>query len=181
MKVDTELESIFKESEEITKFWSGLGVVYEHIDVPWIPTPRDIVELVINIISVGPGDVVYDLGCGDGRIVIEAAKLKAKGICIELNSELIRMARDQSLRLGLENRIIFINDDMANVVLSNATVVYMYLTTKAIEKIKNKLISELRPGTIVVSLDYEVQGLEPLSIVEVDIGGKHHKIFIYLF
>lgn len=165
---------------DVLLLWDNLGVVYGHVEAPWVPTPINIVESVLDLISVSVGDVVVDLGCGDGRVVIEVAKRGAKGVCIEIDAKLIEIARNKEQQLNVEERIVFINDDMFKVDISYATIVYMYLTTNIINKLKSKILTELRPGTTIISLDYSLDWLEPVEIVEFSTNTKYHKIYIYI-
>lgn len=171
---------IFTDVVDIACFWEKLGVLYGSIEVPWVPTPREIIEFIMEMISIGYGDVFYDLGCGDGRIVIEVAKRGARAVCIEIDSKLIRIAEEQAKRLNLDKNIIFLNSDIINVKLMDASIVYMYLTSSFIDKIKNKLLTELRPGTLVISLDYNITGLTPIAMTKLQVGERMYSLWFYI-
>lgn len=178
--INDEVARLFQELVEISLLWDKVGVVRSRVEAPWAPTPMNVAEFVMSIASIGVGDVVYDLGCGDGRIVIEAAKRSAKAVCVEVDPKLIEVSRKMSRIAGVEDRILFINDDVSNVDLSQATAIYMYLTTNVINKLKNKFLKELTPGTLIISLDYEVNWLTPIDIIEINNDRKQHKVFLYL-
>jgi tRNA A58 N-methylase Trm61 len=117
---------------------------------------------MLILADLKPGDVLYDLGSGDGRAVIMAAQdFGATSVGIELRDDLAKKALISINEAGLNEKAQIIQKDIFNVNLSSANVVFLYLTTSANERIRPKLESELRPGTRVVSHDYEVLGWKP--------------------
>ncbi len=121
-------------------------------DVIFVPTPEQVVEAMLKVAKVGPGDVVYDLGCGDGRIVIAAAqKHGARGVGIDIDPERIQEATANAARAGVNDRVKFMQADLFTTDISEATVVTLYLLPSLNEKLMPKLMKELRPGTRVVS------------------------------
>lgn len=174
------VDELLRDLVDVSLLWDRLGAIYGYIEAPWVPTPMDIVEHVLEAVSVGPKDVVIDLGCGDGRVVIEAAKRGARSICVEIDEKLIEIARNNARQQGVEERIEFINSDILEVDISSATVVYVYLTSNVLSKLKNKMVNELRPGTTVVSLDYEIEWLEPVEIIDFTSSDKYRKVYIYI-
>lgn len=157
--------------------WESYGA----IRVPWVPTREELLEIVIRLANINNNDVFYDLGCGDGRVVIKALKEGAKkGICVELNSSLIEKAKGNAKLENVLDRIEFINDDFFKVSLSNATVVYMYLLTSVNKALRPKLESELMPGTRVITLDFEIPGWKPIQIVEVSLPMRTARLFLYV-
>jgi ubiquinone/menaquinone biosynthesis C-methylase UbiE len=134
----------------------------------------------MRIARVGPGDVFYDLGCGDGRVVIEAAKRGALGVCIEIREDLIKQAIEAARAAGVVDRIRFIHGDFRYVDVSDATVVYMYLLTRVNEALRPKLERELRLGTRVVTLDFEIPGWKPIHIEKHHTGGLERTIYLYV-
>jgi len=149
---------------------------------PFVPTPEPVVLRMLEMAGVGPDDVVYDLGCGDGRIPILAAlKFGARGVGVELDEGLFQEASERVRRLGLEDRVKIIHGDLMEVDLSPATVVTLYLLTSANEKVRPNLEKYLRPGARVVSHDFEMLGWK-LGKVETlsgeNIGG--HTIYLYV-
>jgi tRNA A58 N-methylase Trm61 len=117
--------------------------------VPFVPTCKETLDLVLSAMGLTKGDVLYDLGCGDGRVIVEAARRYPirKAVCIELRRELAEEARSNALKAGVADKVVVINDDFFRVPISDATVVYMYLLTSVNETLKPKLKKELRPST----------------------------------
>jgi len=139
---------------------------------------------MLVLAELKPGETFYDLGSGDGRTVIMAAKdFGAKAVGIELREDLAKKALNNICELGLERRVQILQDDIFKVDLTSADVVFLYLTTSANEKIKPKLESELRAGTRVVSHDYEVLGWKPSRIDNFcenpRLGYPSHTIYVY--
>ena len=123
--------------------------------VPYVPTPQDIVEKMLELAKVTSDDVVYDLGSGDGRIVITAAqKYGAHAVGVEINPDLYRQSSDRIKELGLDDRAHIMCEDMFDVSVHRATVVTLYLLTSFNEKLRPKLERELRPGTRIVCHDF---------------------------
>ena len=130
--------------------------------VPYVSTPPDIVRRMLALGRVGPGDTVYDLGCGDGRIVIEAARRHgARGIGIDLDPVRIREARGNARRAGVERRVRFQQADLFATDFSPATVVMLYLLFEVNLKLMPQLWRQLRPGSRVVSHDFHMGGQWP--------------------
>ncbi|UCH02913.1 MAG: SAM-dependent methyltransferase [Candidatus Bathyarchaeota archaeon] len=127
---------------------------------PFVPTPREIVKKMLEIAHVSSDDVVFDLGCGDGRILITAIQDfgAKKAIGFEMREDLYKQALQEIRKQSLENRITIINGDVFTSNLSEATVITLYLTTSGNEKLKPKLSNETNPGTRIVSHDFEISG-----------------------
>ncbi|RLG77655.1 MAG: SAM-dependent methyltransferase [Thermoprotei archaeon] len=154
---------------------------YEGIRVPWVPTREELLDYIMNLAKVRRGDVFYDLGCGDGRVVIRAIKEGAsRGVCVELNTSLLEKARENAKSEGIEDLIEFVNEDFFNVDLSDATVVYMYLLTSVNRALKPKLERELREGTRVVTLDFEIPGWRPIQVVKVSLPTRIATLYLYV-
>ncbi len=121
-------------------------------DVPYVPTPEDAVIEILKIAGVTKDDVVYDLGCGDGRLVIAAAKqFGARGVGVEINPRLIQESNTNASIAGVSDRVKFIEQDLFQVDLSEATVVTLYLLPEVNIRLRPKLLRELKPGTRLVS------------------------------
>jgi SAM-dependent methyltransferase len=120
--------------------------------VPYVQTPMEIVERMLRMAQVGKGDHVIDLGSGDGRIVIEAAKRGATGMGVDLDPELVKLATDSARRAGVGDKVAFRQMDLYDADLSPATVVTMYLLPEFNAKLLPRLL-ELKPGTRIVSHD----------------------------
>lgn len=131
-------------------------------DVIFVPTPNQVVERMLQMAQVGPKDVVYDLGCGDGRIVIHAAKkYGARAVGIDIDPDRIKEANANARAAGVTGKVRFILGDLFETDISEATVVSLYLLTSLNLKLKPKLISELKPGTRVVSHAFEMGDWKP--------------------
>ncbi len=153
---------------------------YENYDVPWVPTRRELLRHIMRVAKVGPNDVFYDLGCGDGRVVIEAAKRGARGVCVEIREELIKTAMENARREGVADRIRFIHGSFTDVDLRDATIVYMYLLTRVNKMLRPKLERELRLGTRVVTLDFEIPGWKPVHVEKHYTGSLERIIYLYV-
>ncbi|HET6756240.1 MAG TPA: class I SAM-dependent methyltransferase [Burkholderiales bacterium] len=138
-------------------------------DVPYVPTPEPVVAKMLDLAEVGPNDVVYDLGSGDGRIVITAAKERgARGIGVDIDPERIKEARENAKTAGVTDRVEFVEGDLFEMDLSDATVVTLYLLSTINMKLRPKLLSELKPGTRIVSHSFDMGDWEPLETAEVE-------------
>jgi SAM-dependent methyltransferase len=121
-------------------------------DVIYVPTPQSVVEAMLDLAAVKKTDVVYDLGSGDGRIVITAAKkYGARGVGIEVDPALLRKAKANAAAAGVAGRVRFVQQDLFATDVSQATVVTLYLLQSINERLRPKLVRELKPGTRVVS------------------------------
>lgn len=137
------------------------------LDVPFVPTPQPVVDKMLELAKVDKNDVVYDLGSGDGRIVITAAKEHgARGIGIDLNPQRVAEARANAKSAEVENRVQFKTGDLFQVDLSPASVVTLYLLPDINRKLRPQLWSQLRPGTRVVSHAFDMGPEWPPERVE---------------
>ncbi|MCJ7767004.1 methyltransferase domain-containing protein, partial [Candidatus Bathyarchaeota archaeon] len=133
---------------------------------PFVPSPPQVIRQMLLLADVRPGEVIFDLGAGDGRTVIMAAKdFSARAVGVELRDDLVKKALGTVYEQNLQGRITIVNGDMFGVDLSSADVVFLYLTTSANEKIRPKLDAELKRGVRIVSHDYEVVGWKPVKVV----------------
>ncbi len=133
-------------------------------DVVFVPTPPQIVDRMLEVARVGRGDVLYDLGCGDGRIVIEAAKrFGTRGVGIDIDPQRIAEARANARAAGVEHLVQFRNADLFETDFSEATVVTLYLLPSLNVKLRPKLWKELRRGARVVSHDFDMGDWKPLQ------------------
>ncbi len=129
---------------------------------PFVATPMDVVERMLSLARVGPGDVVYDLGCGDGRIVIAAAqKFGARGVGVDIDATLINQAEAAARAAGVEKRVTFILQDALTVDVSDATVVTLYLLSASNVKLRPILTKQLRRGSRIVSHSFAIGDWEP--------------------
>ncbi len=137
-------------------------------DVIFVPTPNDVVDKMLEMAAVTAKDVVYDLGCGDGRIVITAAqRYGARGVGIDIDPERIREANANATRAKVANKVRFVRGDLFEADISEATVVTLYLLTELNLKLRPKLMKELRPGTRVVSHAFAMGDWAPERKAEV--------------
>ena len=147
---------------------------------PFVPTPQALVEKMLEAGHVKAGDVVYDLGAGDGRIVITAAqKFGARGVGVEIREDLCRKADERIRALGLEDRVRMIQGSALRVDLSPADVVTMVFLTTSNERMRPRLEKFLKPGARVVSNEFPIKGWKPEETVHVQMGSLEHKIYVY--
>lgn len=140
---------------------------------PFVPTPLEAVRAMLEMAQVEPGDVIYDLGSGDGRIPIMAAEeFGARGVGIELKDYLVEESVESAREAGLADRVTFLNQDFFTVDLSEATVVTLYLLPEANLKLRPKLLEELAPGSRIVSHAFDMGDWEPDLIQTVDNAGR---------
>jgi len=153
----------------------------EH-SAPYVATPPEIVRKMLELAKVQPSDVVYDLGSGDGRIVISAAKdFGARAVGVELDSKLFQQSEGQIKELGLADRARILHEDMFKVSIRDATVVTLYLLTFVNTMLRPMLEEQLRSGTRVVSHDFAIAGWEPTKTVEIlSKDGVLHKLYLYV-
>jgi SAM-dependent methyltransferase len=160
---------------------SDSGKYLEHL-VPFVPTPLDVAQKMLEVAKVQPDDVVYDLGSGDGRIVILAVqKFGAHAVGVELNSDLYEESSERIRKLGLQGRAQILHENMFEVNVRHATVVTLYLLTAVNERLRPMLERQLRSGARIVSHDFQVPGWQPEQAVEmISKAGVPYKIFLYV-
>ena len=148
---------------------------------PYVPSPQTVVERMLELADLRPGETVYDLGCGDGRILFTAAReFRAKAVGVELSDPLVKQGREQAKKLGLENRVSIVQGDLLRADLRPADVVTVYLLTEANDQLKPLFERSLRPGARVVSHDFKIRGWKPDRVDEVVVSGRAHKIYVYI-
>lgn len=151
---------------------------------PYVPSPLPVIRRMLALAELKPGEVVFDLGAGDGRAVIMAAKdFGARGVGVELREDLVKKALASVHDENLQSRVTIVNSNMFSVDLSSADVVFLYLTTSANEKVKPKLEVELKEGGRVVSHDYEIVGWKPIKVEKFcenpKLGYPSHTLYLY--
>lgn len=150
-------------------------------DVPYVPTPSKVVEEMLNVAGVTGNDLLYDLGSGDGRIVITAAqKFGTQGVGIDINPKLIQEAFNNAQKAGVTDRVQFLQQDLFKADLSKATVVTLYLLRSVNLKLRPKLLKELKPGTRIVSHSFDMGDWKPDRVVIVDNGDRKHVLFYWV-
>lgn len=131
-------------------------------DVPFVPTPMPVVQKMLEMANVRPGDFVYDLGCGDGRIVIQAARERgARGVGIDIDPQRIAEARDNARQAGVQERVQFRRADLFKSDFSAASVVTLYLLPDLNQRLRPQLWRQLKAGTRVVSHDFDMGAAWP--------------------
>ena len=137
-------------------------------DVIYVPTRQAVVDAMLKVANVKAGDVVYDLGCGDGRIVVSAAKLGARGIGIDIDPERVAEATQNVQRNGVGERVKILNQDLFTTNFSDASVVMLYLLPTLNLRLRPTLWKTLKPGTRVVSHDFDMGDWKPEQTLSVD-------------
>jgi len=140
---------------------------------PYVPTPESVVERMLALAAIGPEDVVIDLGSGDGRLVIEAARrYGARGVGVEREAHLVDLARAAAAKAGVAGRVRFSQGDLFDADLRGASVVTLYLLPRLLERLVPKLRAELAPGTRIVSHDFPLEAWPADRTLEFDVPEK---------
>lgn len=138
-------------------------------DVIFVPTPEEVVDAMLDMAEVKQGDVIYDLGSGDGRIPIRAAKkFGTRGVGIDINPERIEEANENARKAGVQHLVEFRQQDLFEADIGEATVVTLYLLESLNQKLKPKLLTELKPGTRIVSHAFSMGDWKPGETRDVD-------------
>lgn len=149
------------------------GVRYE-------PTATDVVDVMVRLASVKGGDVVYDLGCGDGRVVIAAVQAgAARGVCVDIDPRRIAESRENAERAGVADRIRFLNQDLFATDVGEATVVMLFLSPEFNLKLRPKLRRELKPGARIVSHWHDMGDWTPEQTVRVRSEDRERPIYLW--
>ncbi|MGH7873802.1 MAG: SAM-dependent methyltransferase [Candidatus Binatia bacterium] len=155
--------------------------------LPYVPTPQIVVDEMLKLAKVAPGDHVIDLGSGDGRMIITAAtNFKASGLGVDIDAKLVDLANKQAKAGGVADRVRFVEQDMFKADIGSATVVTLYVLPDFMEKLRPKLLSELKPGARIVAHDYYMNGWYPdqrltLTVPEKVAANGTDKAYIYLW
>lgn len=154
---------------------------YKNYLAPYVVSPEPAVEKMLDLANLKPGETLYDLGCGDGRILVTAAKrYRANAVGVELSDRLAKRAEENAKREGVASKVKVIHGDFMNTDLSRADVVTLYLVTTANETVRPNLERQLRPNTRVVSYDYPIPGWRPIDKTETEgDSGTTHTIYLY--
>jgi SAM-dependent methyltransferase len=150
-------------------------------DVEYVPTPQHVVAEMLRLLAVKPTDVVYDLGCGDGRVVITAAKrYNARGVGIDIDPKRIQESRANARKAGVVNRVKFRQQDLFETDIREASVVALYLLPELNRKLRPKLLSDLRPGTRVASHDFDMGDWYPDRVIYVPGSAYEHTVYYWV-
>ena len=148
---------------------------------PYVPTPEDVVERMLDLAEVKQGDVVYDLGCGDGRIPIAAARRGAKGVGVDIDPQRIAESNANAKAAGMTDRVEFLVQDAMTVDLSPATVVTLYLLSSSNAKLRPILTKQLKPGARIVSHAFSMGSLWPADKVDTFTSARGDTVTLYLW
>jgi precorrin-6B methylase 2 len=147
---------------------------------PSFPTPQTVVDQMLTLAQVKPGEMVYDLGCGDGRIVISAARdFKARAVGIEIRRDIYERTAAKVASMGLADQVQIVQGNALTYDISPADVVTLYLLTSSNERLKPALLKYLKPSARVVSHDFEIQGWKPVTVHKMMVDGRPHMIYLY--
>jgi len=147
---------------------------------PYVSSPQNIVEKMLEMAKIRPGETLYDLGCGDGRVLVAAAqKYKAKAVGVEISSPRVKEATLNIKRAGVEGLASVVHADLMDVDLAPANIVVLYLLRDSNDLVRPKLEKSLKPGTRVISHDYEIRGWKPTSVERSEANKRDHSIYVY--
>jgi precorrin-6B methylase 2 len=150
------------------KYWSSTV----DLDVPYVPTPESVVKRMLDIANVGAKDYLIDLGSGDGRIPVTAARdLGARGMGVDLDPDRIKEANENAKAQGVTDKVKFLQQDLFKTEIKDATVLTMYLLPEVNMKLRPRILDELRPGTRIVSHAFHMEDWKPDE--EADVNGRH--------
>jgi SAM-dependent methyltransferase len=151
------------------------------LDAPYVVTPYPVVDEMLRLGRVGPSDIVFDLGCGDGRIVIAAAERHgARGVGIDIDPRRIEEANAAARRAGVSDRVRFTVQDLFETDFSTATVVTLYLYPELNAKLRPKLLADLKPGARVVSHQFGIAGWPAHDGAQIRVGDTVHEVFLWV-
>src|SRR4030095_5558662 len=150
-------------------------------DVHYEPTDTDVVQAMIKLAAVKAGDVVYDLGCGDGRIVIAAVRAASnvRGVCVDIDPRRIAESRENARQAGVTDRIRFLNQDLLETDIRDATVIMLFLSPQLNQKVRPKLQRELQPGARVVSHWHDMGDWKPQERVHIMSSGRDRPLYLW--
>jgi hypothetical protein len=172
------------DENDIIKVYPGSHGRSDAADLaPFVPTPQPVVERMLEVAAVGRDDVVYDIGCGDGRMVITAAKkYRARGVGIDLDAALIEQCRAGAKREGVEGLVRFLHMDATKARLTEATVLALYLLPESLETLEPLFDKDLAAGVRIVSHNYKIPGWDGRLVrseAMTDDKGREHRIHLY--
>ena len=153
---------------------------FRHNLAPYVNSPDHAIDRMLQLASLKEGETLYDLGCGDGRILIAAAsRYKIKGVGIEISEHLAKTAAEKVKKAGLQTQVKILHADFMKTDLSDANVVTLYLATTANDMLRPNLERYLKPSTRVVSYDYPIPGWKPIETSATEGRSAQHTIYLY--
>ena len=145
----------------------------------WVPSPPEVIAAMLELAAVTPTDVLYDLGSGEGEIVIEAARrYGVRAVGVELDHERVANAEKNAIAAGVTDRVTFVERNLFEIDIGDATVVTLYLFPDLMRRLKPKLLRELRPGTRIVSHDFALPDWTPERTVEVPVD-RNRRVYLW--
>jgi tRNA G37 N-methylase Trm5 len=154
---------------------------YKKSLAPYVVSPQQIVDKMLEAASLKPGETIYDLGCGDGRVLIAAVqRYRAKAVGVELSPSVAKAAEENVKRNNLQNDVKVIQGDLMAVNLAPADVVTIYLETSSNDLLRPNLEKYLRPGSRVISYEFPVPGWKAKHIEKISAYNRAHQIFVYV-
>jgi cyclopropane fatty-acyl-phospholipid synthase-like methyltransferase len=159
----------------------GLSALEQESLAPYVPTPQDVVEKMLEMAQVTAKDTIFDLGCGDGRIVVTAAKkYGAHGVGVDIDPQRIKESQENAKRAGVENLVRFLQQDALTVDVSGATVVTLYLLPDSNRRLRANLTRQLKPGSRIVSHAFDMDDWEPVKTEQfLDSGGMTRTLYLW--
>jgi SAM-dependent methyltransferase len=165
----------------MASLWATGSAQQRRPDVQFVPTPHHVVAEMLRLAEVKNTDVVYDLGCGDGRVVIAAAKeYGARGLGVDIDPWLIAESRANAAQAGVADRVKFVQQDLFDMDIREATVVTLYLLPQLNHRLRPKLLNDLRPGTRVLSHDFNMGDWYPDRTIRLPGSAYEHTIFYWV-
>lgn len=150
-------------------------------EVPYVPTREPVVDEMLKMAKVGKNDILYDLGSGDGRIPITAAtRFGARGVGVDIDPDRVREARENADKAGVSDKVKFFQQDLFDTDIKEATVVTLYLLPDVNLRLRPKLLSELKPGTRVVSHNYDMGDWKPEKTSTVKLADGEHTVYFWV-
>jgi tRNA A58 N-methylase Trm61 len=157
------------------------SVAQQRPEVPYVPTDDRVVAEMLTVANVGKNDVLYDLGSGDGRIVITAAlKFGTRGVGVDIDPERVKEANENAAKAGVADRVRFVQQDLFQTDIREATVVTLYLLPAVNMRLRPKLLTDLKPGTRVVSHNYDMGDWAPLKTIIVNLPEDAHTVYYWI-
>ncbi|MEW5900958.1 MAG: class I SAM-dependent methyltransferase [Acidobacteriota bacterium] len=151
------------------------------LDVPYVPSKPEVVAKMLEMAKVSKNDILYDLGCGDGRIVITAAeRYGTRGVGIDIDAERIKESQENAVAANVTNLVTFIEQDLFEADFHEATVVSLYLLTSVNLRLRPRLLAQLRPGTRVVSHNYAMDTWKPDDSAVVMVNEQSHTVYFWV-